>query len=112
MNEAVDLLRLHDLDLIEAELTDARARARMKRLGLSMERLAPLTRARAACLETAERRWLYHYERSNQRYGRGLVAVRDRVCQGCHITLPTSRMPNAAGALTLCEFCCRVLYWA
>ena len=112
MNEAFGLLQLHDLDLIEAEIGDARVRTRFRRLGLPMERSAALDRAREACLESVDRRWLYHYERSNQRYGRGVVAVRDRVCQGCHITLPTSRMPNAAGALTLCECCCRVLYWA
>ena len=112
MNEALALLQLHDLDQLERELEDPKAQARLRRLGLAMEPSAVLERARQKCMESIDRRWLYHYERSNQRYGRGVVAVRDRVCQGCHITLPTSRMPNAAGALTLCESCCRVLYWA
>ena len=112
MNEALALLQLHDLDLLERELADRKAQTRLRRFGLAMVPSNVIERARQQCLESIDPRWLYHYERSNQRYGRGVVAVRDRVCQGCHITLPTSRMPNAAGALTLCEFCGRVLYWA
>jgi predicted nucleic acid-binding Zn-ribbon protein len=52
------------------------------------------------------------YERSLGRYGRGLSAVRQRVCLGCRLTLPTSAAPPPGLAqLHLCEGCGRLLLW-
>ena len=112
MNEVVALIQLHDLDLLLAEQQDARAVARMKKLGLELEHAAVLERARARLVEGMDRRWLNHYERALKRYGRAVAVVRDRVCQGCFITLPTCVSPTAAQSLTLCESCGRILYWS
>jgi predicted nucleic acid-binding Zn-ribbon protein len=111
VSETGAILRLHDLHLLEDELADPVARARLRRLGLAIEAVPALERARERSVAVIERRWMILYERARSRYGRGLCAVRERVCQGCHITLPTA-VSNPAGALRLCESCGRLLYWA
>ena len=111
MSEAKGILQLHDADLLEQELQDRAGRARLRKLGLALEPHASLASARRHALDHVDRRWVTLYERANRRYGRGVTAVRDRVCQGCHITLPISKTPSVPGTLTLCESCSRILYW-
>jgi len=112
MTDAKGILQLHDADLLEQELNDAAGRARLRKLGLAIEPHASLATARRHALANADPRWVGLYERAHRRYGRGITAVRDRVCQGCHITLPTSKTPSTPGAITMCELCSRLLYWA
>lgn len=111
MSEAAAVLQLHDIDLALAEARHPRTAARLKRLGYEPGSEAPLQRARARALAAVDRRWLNHYERAMRRYGRAVAVVRERVCSGCFITLPTSASPNPEEALTLCESCGRILYW-
>jgi predicted nucleic acid-binding Zn-ribbon protein len=111
VSESAALLVLSDLHLLDAELGDARAQARLRKLGLAMAPHKDLERTEQRVTAVIDRRWTFHYDRARRRYGRGLVAVRERVCLGCRIQLPTSKTPSAAGALTLCESCGRVLYW-
>jgi len=106
------VLDLHDLDLMRAELGERGGVERLRRLGFAPEAIAGLERARTRLLESVDRRWLHHYERARQRYGRGVVAVRDRVCLGCFVTLPTSTSPGAGQSTTVCESCGRVLLWS
>ena len=110
MSEAA-LLELHDMDLQLAEARDPTTVARLRKLGFEPLEPAALERARPRLLAGAERRWVQHYERALQRYGRGLVGMRERVCLGCFVTLPTSAAPGAGESLTLCESCGRILYW-
>lgn len=112
MSGTPSILHLQDLDLLREELADAAGQSRLRKLGLAMTPHPALDRDREKCVEATDRRWMYLYERSSGRYGRGVVAVRDRVCLGCHITMPTSKSPGRAGAVTLCESCSRLLYWA
>ena len=111
MKKAHPLLQLHDADLLLASLAQDDSRNRLKRMGLECEESASLERMRARLLKQIDPRWLTPYERALDRYGRGIVAVRDRVCQGCYITLPTSKVPSSSDTLTLCESCGRILYW-
>jgi hypothetical protein len=111
VNEVTAVLQLQDLDVLLAEVRNPRSVSRMKKLGFELGPLAPLERARAKLRAQVDRRWLNHYERALARYGRGVAVVRDRVCQGCFITLPTSASPNTDEILTLCESCGRILYW-
>ncbi|HEY6866953.1 MAG TPA: hypothetical protein VI792_06835 [Candidatus Eisenbacteria bacterium] len=104
------LVRLHDLDLLRELLADPAAIARQAALGFGPVDAALLARPRARLAGQLERRWLNVYERAHVRYGRGLAAVRERVCQGCHITLPTAALP-APEAPTMCESCGRLLCW-
>ena len=111
MNDAKGILQLNDVDLLEQELADAAGRTRLRKLGLALEPHTALARARQQALDSVDRRWTSLYERAYRRYGRGVAAVRERVCQGCHITLPTSKTPSVLPTLTLCESCSRLLYW-
>lgn len=110
MSEWTAMLRLHDLDLLLEEARDPALASRLRSLGLEVSGLGALERARAQLHARLDRRWVSTYERAQQRYGRAVVAVRDRVCQGCFITLPTSAAASA-GALGVCEFCGRILFW-
>ena len=105
------LLELHDLDLLLAEARHPAHGTRPKKLGFEPAEHASLERARARLLASVERRWVQHYERALQRYGRAVVGMRERVCLGCFVTLPTSAAPGAGESLTLCESCGRILYW-
>ena len=104
------LVQLHDLDLLLEEARAPGPRHRRPGPGLDVPGLAALERVRVQLHARLDRRWLHAYERARQRYGRAVVAVRERVCQGCYMTLPTSA---AAGADTLavCESCGRILVW-
>ena len=110
MSEAA-LLELHDLDLMLAEARHPPTLAKLRKLGYEPSPSAPIDRARQRLIAGLERRWVQHYERALQRYGRAVVGMRERVCLGCFVTLPTSAAPGAGESLTLCESCGRILYW-
>ena len=111
MTDAAAVLQLHDVDLLLSDARNAKTAARLKKLGLELGPTATLERTRAKLLAGLDRRWVNHYERAMRRYGRAVAVVRERVCQGCFITLPTSASPNPDVSLTLCESCGRILYW-
>jgi len=108
VNDVHDVLQLHDLDLMLRELEDGADR--LRKLGLAADASVP-ERARARLLARLDRRWISHYERARNRYGRAVARVRDRVCLGCFVTLPTSVTPPPDEQLTVCESCGRILYW-
>jgi len=119
------LVHLGDLDLLLREVRDPESRARLRKLGFDLSGLAALEAARERLARAIERRWMVLYERARQRYGRGVAAVRERVCLGCFVTLPTSAAPQrpvidagpggsppgAGDAPGLCASCGRILYW-
>ena len=103
---------LGDLDSLIREAQDERARARLRKLGFALEGLPRLVATRDRLAEGIEPRWASVYERVRQRYGRGVAAVRERVCTGCFVTLPTTARPRAGSdGLQVCESCGRLLYW-
>lgn len=103
---------LNDLDCLIREAQDETARARLRKLGFALEGLPKIVAVRNRLAETTDRRWLLTYERVRQRYGRGVAAVRERVCSGCFVTLPTTARPRGdSTALQVCESCGRLLYW-
>jgi hypothetical protein len=105
-----DVVGLQDLDLLLEEARSGGARQCILRLGFRLAGVAALERARARLHARLEGRWVRAYERAQRRYGRGVVVVRDRVCQGCFITLPTCAAASR-GSLTVCESCGRILFW-
>ena len=109
MSVVDSFLELHELDQLLLQASEPTRAARWKRLGFSLVPAPPLTRDRERLAERQERRWLSVYERSLGRYGRGLSAVRNRVCLGCRLTLPTSAAPAPGEAhLHICEGCGRL----
>lgn len=113
MNEVRPVLELHDLDQLLMMLSDEASVEALRRIGYQFPGGTVLAREREKLAAGVDRRWLGWYERSLGRYGRGLTLVRDRVCQGCFVTLPTSASPPPGeGHLHLCENCGRLIYWA
>jgi len=106
------LVRLGDVDLLLHEARDEPSRVRLRKLGFQLGELQGLEAARATLAAAVAPRWLAIYERARHRYGVGVVPVRERVCQGCFVTLPTSAAsrPETQGAPGLCECCGRVLF--
>lgn len=105
-------LELHEIDQMLLQASDAPHAERWASLGLRVEPAAVLERERDKLAATLDRRWLGLYERSLGRYGRGLSLVRQRVCLGCRLTLPTSAAPPpGVTALHLCVGCGRLLIW-
>ncbi len=112
MSAARAVLELQDLDQLLELARDPESRAILERAGFTFEGAPALERDRAKLFTSLDRRWASLYERSLLRYGRGLTLVRERVCQGCFVTLPTSAAPPPGeGGLHLCESCGRLLYW-
>jgi len=107
------LVSLGDVDLLLHEARDERSRVRLRKLGFQLGELQGLEAARARLAAAVGPRWLAVYERARHRYGAGVATVRARVCQGCHVTLPTSAAsrPETEAAPGLCECCGRVLFW-
>ena len=104
---------LADLDALIRETADPACRSRLRKLGFEIDDSAKLAALRARTIGGLERRWVLAYERAFQRYGRAVVPVRDRVCSGCFVTLPTIARPRAAGeTLHVCQSCGRILYWS
>jgi hypothetical protein len=112
VNPTQAILELHDLDLLLELARDPASRARLGRLGFTFDGVPALERERLKLLGAVDRRWVSNYERSLGRYGRGINLVRDRVCQGCFVTLPTSATaPAGESRIHMCENCGRLLYW-
>ena len=112
MNPTHAILELHDLDQLLELARDPACRARLGRLGFTFDGVPVLERERAKLLGAVDPRWVTNYERSLGRYGRGINLVRDRVCQGCFVTLPTSANPPVGeSGIHMCESCGRLLYW-
>ena len=113
MTTLESIVLLGDLDAMIREAQVAESRARLKKLGFELEGLPRVMAARARLAESIDRRWTFSYERTHQRYGRAVAAVRDRVCSGCFVTLPTTARPGTSDAVApqLCQSCGRILYW-
>lgn len=112
MSVVDSFLELHELDQLLAQAKNPVHRERWRKLGFALEPAAAIVRERERLAEKLDRRWLSLYERSFGRYGRGLSAVRHRVCLGCRLTLPTSAAPPPGlTQLHLCEGCGRLLLW-
>ncbi len=112
MNPAQAILELHDLDQLLELARDPACRTRLGRLGFTFGGISVLERERHKLVSAVDPRWVGNYERSLGRYGRGINLVRDRVCQGCFVTLPTSAVPPAGeSGIHMCESCGRLLYW-
>ena len=98
MSALSGLVLLGDLDLLAREVELADSRQQLRKLGFVLDGVARIAAAREKVARTIEPRWMTSYERARQRYGRGIAAVRERVCLGCFVTLPTSAArPAVAG---------------
>jgi predicted nucleic acid-binding Zn-ribbon protein len=107
------LMRLHDLDMLVRDYREVASRELLEGSGFRISGLEQLEQTRDELARTIDRHWLELYEKALRRYGRAVVPVRDRVCLGCFMTLPSSasRPTEGSDVLLLCESCGRILYW-
>jgi len=90
--------------------TQARLSAEQKEL---INRLSQLKAERAKLQRTIEASDLALYEDLQRRKGgRAVALLKGELCQGCGVTLPTTKVQQArqGEALTLCGSCERILY--
>lgn len=105
------LVKLQEIDSL---IRDAEEHGKKETsLGFTMENRSALEAARDRVRAEIPRRWLNLYERLQNRFGRAVVPVEDRICLGCFMTLPTSALPAdlEEDDPSLCEHCGRILYW-
>ena len=98
MSALAGLVLLGDLDLLLREVEATGSRQRLRKLGFVLDGVPKLVATRERLARGIEPRWMVGYERARQRYGRGIAVVRDRVCLGCFVTLPTSATRSVAAA--------------
>ena len=114
MNEILqNLVILQDLDemITEAENTDL-IQAQEK-MGFEVKGLEKLKEARKELMEKIPLEVITHYQKIRKHYGRAIAPVRDKICLGCFITIPTYLSSKEIGNQVLrnCENCGRFLYW-
>lgn len=107
------LFRLQDLDIMIREAQDPAMKSNEESMGFRHPAMEKLKAARTKLAEKIAPQDLRLYERISRRHSHAIVPVEDRICLGCHMTLPTSAVPlrTDPGHILTCESCGRILYW-
>jgi hypothetical protein len=114
MNETLqNLVILQDLDEMISEAENTEILHQQKKMGFEIKGIEKLREARQELMEKIPSDVLNHYKKIIKRYGRAIAPVRDNICLGCFITIPTSLSSKEIGNQFLrnCENCGRFLYW-
>lgn len=114
MNETLqDLVILQDLDEMIAESENTEILTQQEEMGFEIKGLEKLIEAREELQKKIPSEILNHYNRVRGRYGRAIAPVKDNICLGCFITIPTRISSREMGNQVLrnCENCGRYLYW-
>jgi len=114
MNETLQhLVILQDLDDMISEAEDADLLKEQEKLGFEIQGLDKLKEARQELFQKIPPDVFSQYQRIRKRYGRAIAPVRDNICLGCFITIPTALSNKNIGNEDLrnCENCGRFLYW-
>lgn len=108
LNKQLELLvALQDLDIMIKDIDD------VKSLGFEVAGKEKLQEARDEIVKKISKPLLSNYEKLKTRYKRSIVPVKDDVCLGCFMRIPTSLFTRGRSdqEVILCEGCGRVLYW-
>jgi predicted nucleic acid-binding Zn-ribbon protein len=114
MNKILQLLViLQDLDEMIGEAENTDLLKEQEELGFEIKGLEKLKEAREELLGKLPPDVFGQYEKIRRRYGRAIAPVRENICLGCFITIPTALSNKNIGNLDLrnCENCGRFLYW-
>ena len=114
MNEILQtLVILQDLDEMIAESENTEILTQQEEMGFEIKGLEKLIEAREDLIKSIPPEVLNHYKRVRSRYGRAIAPVRDNICLGCFIKIPTQISSREMGNQVLrnCENCGRYLYW-
>jgi len=84
-----------------------------KELGFKTKGINKLQKIREEVGQQINPSMLRTYERLHKRYRRGVVPVKDNICLGCFVKLPTSITTKGKENIVIysCENCGRILYW-
>jgi predicted nucleic acid-binding Zn-ribbon protein len=101
------LVALQDLDMIIKDIEDVKA------LGFHAEGIENLQEARAELIQKIKKPLLSTYNKLQGRYKRSIVPVKNDVCLGCFMRIPTQLITRGRSDqdVILCEGCGRILYW-
>ena len=114
MNDVLqNLVSLQDLDEMISEAEDTDILHQQEELGFEIKGLEKLKAARQELMDKVPPDVLTHYKKIIKRYGRAIAPVRESICLGCFITIPTALSSKEIGNQVLrnCENCGRFLYW-
>ncbi len=101
------LVALQDIDNMVKDSSEE------KELGFQTGGLGDLQAIREEVAAKIGTPMLRTYERLHLRYRRAVVPVKDEICLGCFIKLPTSLSTKGKENVVVfrCENCGRILYW-
>ncbi len=108
LNKQLDLLvALQDLDIMLRDIEDVSA------LGFDVKGKEKLQEARDELVKKISKPLLSNYNMLKKRYKRSIVPVKDDVCLGCFMRIPTSLYTRGRSDKEVinCEGCGRILYW-
>ena len=114
MNDILqNLVILQDLDEMISELNNAEIITQQEEMGFEINGLEKLTEAREELMNKIPPEVFNHYNRVRTRYGRAIAPVRENICLGCFIKIPTQISSREMGNQVLrnWENCGRYLYW-
>lgn len=114
MNEILQtLVILQDLDDMINEAENTELLEQQEKMGFEIKGLEKLKEAREELLKKLPPDVYTQYQKIRKRYGRAIAPVRDHICLGCFITIPTALSSKNIGNYDLrnCENCGRFLYW-
>lgn len=101
------LVALQDIDIMLRDIDE------VKELGFEVGGRDKLQEARDELARRISKPLLYGYEKLRKRYRRAIVPVKDDVCLGCFMRIPTSLSTRGRSDQDVlsCEGCGRILYW-
>ncbi len=108
LNKQLELLvALQDLDVM---ILDAEE---VKQLGFKVAGKDKLEKAQQELTLKIDKPLLFNYEKLKKRYKRAIVPVKDDVCLGCFMRVPTQLITRGRSDQQVinCEGCGRILYW-
>lgn len=114
MNDILqNLVILQDLDEMISESNNAEIINQQEEMGFAINGLEKLIEAREELIKKIPSEVFNHYNRVRARYGRAIAPVRENLCLGCFIKIPTQISSREMGNQVLrnCENCGRYLYW-
>ncbi|MFQ5650964.1 MAG: zinc ribbon domain-containing protein [bacterium] len=108
LNKQLELLvALQDLDIMIKDVEE------VKQLGFEVEGREKLEEARHELVGKISKPLVFNYEKLKKRYKRAIVPVKQDVCLGCFMRVPTQLITRGRSDQDVinCEGCGRILYW-
>jgi predicted nucleic acid-binding Zn-ribbon protein len=108
LNKQLELLvALQDIDIMIHDIED------VKQIGFDVQGIEKLEEARNELVTKISKPLLFNYEKLKNRYKRSIVPVKDDICLGCFMRIPTSLFTRGRSdqEVITCEGCGRILYW-